>query len=51
MGNKCLCKKNILRAALLLLFFAMLCAGLLFDEVAAVYGRGIRICMECIGIG
>ncbi len=42
---------RMLRWGLLVVFVAMVAIGYLQDEARLVLEKGIRICLECIGIG
>ena len=44
-------KLIVLRAVLLLLAVAMIVAGILNGSMRVVWGKAIKLCMECVGIG
>ena len=44
-------KPTVLRAVLLLLAVAMIVAGILNGSMRDVWGKAIKLCMECVGIG
>lgn len=44
-------RRAVLQLALLLLGAAMLCYGIYRDEVDIVFGKAVKLCLECVGIG
>ncbi len=45
-------KKKVLAGCLILaLALVFIAVGIWRDEIGAVLGKAVRICMECIGIG
>ncbi|MCI8526064.1 MAG: hypothetical protein HFF17_09130 [Oscillospiraceae bacterium] len=44
-------KRAAVRAVLLALGAGMVLVGLAGGEAQAVWGKAVRICLECIGIG
>lgn len=44
-------RKAILQILLLLLGMALLCYGILRGEVDTIYGKAVKLCLECVGIG
>lgn len=44
-------RKAILQILLLLLGTALLCYGISRGEVDTIYGKAVKLCLECVGIG
>ena len=44
-------KLNLLRAAILVIAVMLIVIGITRGEATVVLEKGIRICLECIGIG
>ena len=44
-------KKKLISLSLLLVAAALVTAGVLLEQPAAVFAKAVKICMECIGLG
>lgn len=44
-------RKEFLQIGLLLVGAAMLCYGVRRGEVDIVFGKAVKLCLECVGIG